>query len=89
VFPLIPSTVTGDALVDTLFTERAYWLFLTGHRQGDLRRLVRNYGRPQDTVYPSGSYFGGQGSYGSDVNLPIPANEQTNPLFHGCIDRRA
>lgn len=80
---------TDSARVTLLFNERAYWLFLTGHRQGDLRRLVRNYGRPQNRVYPTGAYFGGQGTYGSDVALPIPASERSNPLFHGCLDRRA
>ena len=29
-----------DARVDLLFRERAFWLFLTGHRFGDLRRLM-------------------------------------------------
>jgi hypothetical protein len=72
-----------------LFNERAYWLFLTGHRQGDLRRLVRNYGRSQETVYPTGVYYGGLGFYGSDVDLPIPATEQVNPYYSGCFNREA
>lgn len=86
-----PGAVGGSdtARVRVLFTERAYWLFLTGHRQGDLRRLVRNYDRPQQAVYPTGPYFGGFGFYGNDVNLPIPAGERDNPLFHGCLNREA
>lgn len=87
-----PGAIGGSdsARVTLLMTERAYWLFLTGHRQGDLRRLVRNYGRPQQTVYPTGVYFGGYGFYGTDVNIPIPfANEQPNPLYHGCLTRGA
>jgi len=36
---------TAEARVDLLFRERAFWFFLTGHRQGDLRRLIRQYGR--------------------------------------------
>jgi hypothetical protein len=36
---------TPAAQVDQLFRERAFWMFATGHRQGDLRRLVRQYGR--------------------------------------------
>jgi hypothetical protein len=78
-----------DARVNLLFSERAYWLFLTTTRQADLRRLVRNYGRRQDAVYPTGPYYGGRGIYGSDVNLPIPPEERANPLFQGCIDRQA
>lgn len=81
---------SDSARVTLLFTERAYWLFLTGHRQGDLRRLVRDYDRPEETVYPSGLYFGGIGVYGTDVTLPIPkAERDNNPLFHGCFDRGA
>jgi len=88
---------TDAARVDLLFRERAFWLFLTGHRQGDLRRLVRSvdrggYGRSQDQVYPTGTYPNttlGE-LYGSDVTAPIPAAERTsNPKFTGCITRDA
>lgn len=79
-----------DARVDLLFQERAYWMYITGHRQGDLRRLVRQYHRDQSTVYPTGLYLApGQGIYGSDVNEPIPSSETPNPYFHGCLDRNA
>ena len=82
--------MTDTARVSLLFQERAYWLYLTGHRQGDLRRLVREYHRDQSQVYPTGDYFApGQAVYGSDVTAPIPSSEDPNPLFHGCIDRHA
>jgi hypothetical protein len=89
-----PGTSAGDtARVNVLFSERAYWLYVTGHRQGDLRRLVRNYHRDQSTVYPTGVYLGnGLGSYGlygTDVAVPIPTSENPNPYFHGCLDRNA
>ena len=81
----------ADARVDLLFRERAFWLFLTGHRHADLRRLVRNYGRPGAEVYPTGAYPAtGVRSYGSDVTIPIPVEESIgNPLFTGCISRGA
>ncbi|MHB2032729.1 MAG: RagB/SusD family nutrient uptake outer membrane protein [Gemmatimonadaceae bacterium] len=79
-----------DGRIDLLFHERAFWLFLQGTRQADLRRLVRVYGRDQSQVYPVGPYDAGAGTFGSDVNAPIPpAEEQYNPLFHGCLDRKA
>jgi hypothetical protein len=78
---------TPDARVDLLFRERAFWLFLTGHRQGDLRRLLRQYGRHQEQVYPVGFYQGGQGIYGTDFTVPVPPSERVNPLFTGCFDR--
>lgn len=94
---LPPLTDPGNdhARIALLFAERAAWLFLTGHRQGDLRRLVRVYGWPQDQVYPTGPYvvpkgFVGQvGTYGTDITMPIPPLERANPYFHGCLDRGA
>jgi len=91
--PALPDTTdpgTPDTRVDLLFRERAFWLFLTGHRQGDLRRLIRQYGRDPNQVYPTGPYPGGPGAYGSDVTAPVPATERLyNPQFTGCISRGA
>jgi starch-binding outer membrane protein, SusD/RagB family len=86
------ATAAGGA-VNLLFAERARWLWLTAHRLGDLRRLVRpvasgGYGRAQNLVFPTGTYFKGQpGTYGVDVNLPVPITEQNNPNFTDCLDR--
>jgi hypothetical protein len=79
---------TQAAAEDLLFAERAFWLYATGHRLGDMRRLVRQYGRTADTIFPTGTYIKG-GDYGSDVNLPIPQEEQNNPNSLGCLDRNA
>ena len=43
---------TADSRLDLLYRERAFWLLRTGHRLGDLRRLIRNYGRSAETVFP-------------------------------------
>jgi starch-binding outer membrane protein, SusD/RagB family len=74
----LQATLAGQ--VDQLFHERAYWLYLTSHRLGDLRRLVRQYTRPVNTVFPNGAYFKG-GTYGTDVNVPVPQQEQNNPNY--------
>jgi len=81
---------TPTASIDMLFTERAYWLFMTGHRMPDMRRLVRQYGRSQDQVFPIGPYPAGPlGGYGSDVNAPAPPLEAAyNPEYSGCFDRQ-
>jgi len=63
-----------------LFQERALWLFNTGHRQGDLRRLVRHYGLTSAQAFPSGPYFR-SGNYGNDVAYPVPFNEENNTNF--------
>jgi len=76
------------ARVDQLFRERAFWMFGTGHRLGDLRRLIRQYGRNQAQLFPVGTFAEG-GNYGTDVNLQIPQAERNNPNFNGCLDRNA
>jgi len=83
---------TAAAQVDLLFKERAYSLWLTAHRLGDMRRLIRQYGRNSETVFPTGTFFhsgSASGSYGTDVNLILPNQEKNNPSFTGCIDRAA
>ena len=76
----LPDPGSPAARVDLLFRERAFWLFTTGHRLSDLRRLVRQYGRQQATVFPTGRYFKG-GVYGTDVAFPIPFDEVNNTRF--------
>src|SRR5207253_6411483 len=51
---LAPLTLqpTAAGQVDQLFHERAYWMYLTSHRLGDLRRLIRQYNRAVNTVFP-------------------------------------
>jgi hypothetical protein len=83
-----PGTAAGR--VDLLFRERAFWLFGTGHRLGDLRRLVRQYNRPAESVYPTGAYVKGS-EYGTDVTFPVPQSEENNPNYQAsaCVTTRA
>ena len=53
---------------------------------GDLRRLIRQYGRNSESIFPTGAWFKG-GVYGSDVNFPVPFSENNNPSFTACTDR--
>jgi starch-binding outer membrane protein, SusD/RagB family len=85
------------------FQERGFWLWLTGQRLSDLRRLARQYNRPAESVFPTGTWgrytyagtgvpdaqlaFRAQGTYGTDVNFPVPFDELNNPNFQGCLDR--
>ena len=90
---LAPLTDAGSdaARLDQLFRERAFWMFSTGHRVGDLRRLIRQYGRAASSTFPTGAWHKG-GNYGVDVTLPIPQAEENNPNVSGgtaCIDRNA
>jgi hypothetical protein len=91
------------ALQDLLFKERAFSLYLTAHRLGDLRRLVRQYGRTPNSVFPTNPRilpfrrnattgvvtFAQYPNYGTDVNFPVPFDERNNPQFNGCLNRDA
>lgn len=80
---LAPLTDPGNPQdrVSQFFQERAFWLYTTGKRLGDMRRLVRQYGRPQNQVFPTGAYHKG-GVYGNEVSFPIPFDEQNNPNYN-------
>src|SRR5213596_2467971 len=72
-------TTNAGGAVNLLFNERARWLWLTAHRLGDLRRLIRQYGRLPNTVFPTGPYFKVNFTdYGNDVTIPVPITERNN-----------
>ncbi|WP_337172217.1 hypothetical protein [Gemmatimonas aurantiaca] len=79
-----PGTEAGR--VSLHFREKAFWTFGRGQRLGDMRRLIKQYGRTQQQVFPQGVHYKG-GNYGTDVNLPITQAEQNNPNFKSCTDR--
>jgi len=81
-----PGPSPNDSLrVDLLFRERAFWLFATGHRLGDLRRLARApYSRAVNSLYPTGVYTHTNTVYGDNTELPVPFSERNNPNFTGC-----
>src|SRR5688572_15339301 len=84
----LTAPATKDAAIDLFFREKAFWTYSRGQRLGDLRRLIRQYGRTQQNVFPTGTFFKG-GSYGTDVNFPVHVDETNNPAFTGCADRNA
>lgn len=91
VMPALATTpATKDAATTLYFREKGFWTFGRGQRVSDLRRLMRQYGRTQDNVWPTGVYsFAGAaaGNYGNDINFPVPDAELVNPEFKGCLDR--
>jgi hypothetical protein len=88
VMPPLATPTTKDAAIDLVFREAAFWQFGRGQRIGNLRRLVRQYGRKQENVFPDGAFHKG-GVHGTDVNFSIPDAEFTNPNYKGCLDRNA
>ncbi|MDB4892614.1 MAG: hypothetical protein JWL61_4469 [Gemmatimonadetes bacterium] len=89
---LAPLVDPGNAAarLSLQFREKAFWTYARGERLGDMRRLIRQYGRTQDTVFPTGPFFK-LDNYGTDVNFPVPQAEQNNANFVGlgCTDRNA
>jgi starch-binding outer membrane protein, SusD/RagB family len=87
--PPLTDPGSADARINLLFREKALWTFTRGQRLGDMRRLIRQYHRTPDQVFPVGQHYRGA-TYGADVNLPITTGESNgNPNFTGCLDRNA
>lgn len=84
--PALVDPGTADARLSLHFREKAFWTFSRGQRLGDMRRLIRQYGRTEANTFPQGVHYKG-GSYGTDVNLPVVTQERNNPNFKGCTDR--
>ena len=84
--PALVSPGTQEGMVSLFFREKAFFTFSRGQRLGDMRRMIRNYGRTAANTFPTGTHYKGP-AYGSDVNLPVPTDERNNPNFTGCIDR--
>jgi starch-binding outer membrane protein, SusD/RagB family len=85
-----PLTDPGNdaARVDLVFRERAFWLYGTGHRLGDLRRLIARYGRTAATVFPTGTYRLG-GNYTTVTNMAFNPDLEMpfSPDVTGCTSR--
>jgi starch-binding outer membrane protein, SusD/RagB family len=90
--PLVEADIAAmsqDARVDLHFQERAFWLWQTAHRLGDQRRLIRQYGRDQPGAgFGTGEHYKGD-TFGTDVNFPIPIEEDANPNSVACLNRDA
>jgi hypothetical protein len=88
--PLLVAPALPADQLSLQFREKAFWTFGRGERLGDMRRLVRQYQRPQDQVFPTGTFNPNKGgTFGTDVNLPVPQAEQNNSQFSSCTDRNA
>lgn len=79
--PALVDPGTPEARRDLIFREKAFWLFGTGHRYGDMRRMLRQYGMTVNQVFPNGNTWqiNRAPGYGSDVVFRIPTAETFNP----------
>lgn len=89
----LPDTVDPGSLEDRinlLFRERAFTLYMSGRRLGDMRRLVRQYGRNPEEVWPMGRSEGSQiivygQNYVFTPEVPGKGRESThNSLYFEC-----
>lgn len=84
--PPLEDPGTNPSRVDLLFRERAFWLFATGHRLGDFRRLMAHYGRDSETLFPVGPYESAGFVYETATSFDFPAEQERtyNPAITGC-----
>lgn len=72
------TTLASDAMrIEVQFREKEFWLWLTGTRLGDLRRLRTQY-VPAINDFPVNPT--------RDYRFSIPESEQNNPNFKQCLD---
>lgn len=84
--PAAGGVPAGMTPAQFLFQERAFGLWLTGHRLGDMRRELKPpYSMDVNSVFPNGAYPKG-GVYGKQVSMPIPIGELANPNYKTCDD---
>lgn len=88
--PALINSEVKDDRIDMLFRERAFWFYLEGVRLADFRRLVRQYERSPESVYPVGPYPLGTGDfsfYGEAWVFLTPLDEvRHNYRYHGCLN---
>lgn len=89
--PPLDDPMTDTGRVSLVFRERAFWMYGTGHRTGDLRRLIRQYGRNENAVFPMGTngFTYPTISFGTQMTIEPPQTERNNPNYHGCLSRDA
>lgn len=74
-----PGTEAGRR--DLIFREKGFWLFGTGHRYPDMRRMMRQYGMTANQVFPNGNTWqiNRAPGYGNDIVFRTPTAETFNP----------
>lgn len=72
---------TDAARRDLIFREKGFWLYGTGHRYPDMRRMMRQYGMTANQVFPNGNTWqlNRAPGYGNDIVFRTPTAETFNP----------
>ncbi len=91
----VDSTINADKILreSVMFRERAFWLYGTGRRFGDMRRFVRQYKRSFYQVFPQGQHpnlMYDPNIFSAKPSFAPPITEiDNNPYFTGCFNRDA
>jgi hypothetical protein len=78
------SAASRKAQMQQILSERAFWMYVTGHRLGDWRRMLRSpynaapYSFVTEDVYPVG------GSLSTTLEFPTPQLTSPNPNYKAC-----
>jgi hypothetical protein len=73
------------AEMQQLLSERAYWLYVTGHRLGDWRRVLRLPYSAAPFSFVQADVFPAVGSPGDHIlSLPTPQQTNPNPNYVAC-----
>jgi hypothetical protein len=72
------------AEIEQILTERAFWLYVTGHRLGDWRRVLRApYSMPPYSFVVADVYPVGPGIQNT-LEFPTPLLTNPNPHYVAC-----
>ena len=94
--PALPAPADQTSALDLFFREKALSRFQRSYRMDDLRRLVRQYGRTQDKVFPTGNFTRNgtpSGQFGTQVAFSATVRKTLGrtPALHrhqGLIETR-
>lgn len=70
-----------------LLSERAFWLYLTGHRLGDWRRMLRAPYNAAPYSFVTGDVYPVGGSLSSTWSSPPPSSPAQTPTTRPAIRR--
>jgi starch-binding outer membrane protein, SusD/RagB family len=83
--PLPDSSGAGQkAWIQQLLSERAYWFYVTGHRLGDWRRVLRPPYSGSPWMFVINDVYAGGTAVSTELELPTPQLTDPNPNYVPC-----
>jgi hypothetical protein len=82
--PVDLSGATPKAQMQQLLSERAFWMYVTAHRLGDWRRMLRAPYNAAPFNFVTGDVYPVGGGRSSTLEFPTPLLTQPNPNYKQC-----